>query len=207
MANYAMNACKLTNLLNMLDFKQNYFIVTVLSSCQSSVQNIKNLKKHLRKMAVNYNETAKTLKSKAENMTQWIQQQPNQQQNQSGRYHKRYIRHQVNRARMCRVVARKTMKMVKHIAEPKCDVDGNYERIQCESSGKWCWCVNENGRRVGSMKPLKKLNCSRSDKGRNQSLTKIYFRIELLHLSGDYGRRITHHLSQNQWSNQARILR
>ena len=128
-------------------------------------------------MAVNYNETAKTLKSKAENMTQWIQQHPNQQQNQSRSRHQRYIRHKLmNRARMCRLVARKTVKMAKHISEPKCGADGNYEsiRIQCESSGKWCWCVNENGRRVGSIKPLKKLNCSSTDKGRNQPFMKIY---------------------------------
>ena len=137
-------------------------------------------------MAANYNETAKTLKSKAENMTQWIQQQPSQQRNQSGSHHQRYIRHQMNLARMCRVVARNTMKLVKHIAEPKCDAAGNYETIQCESSGKWCWCVNENGKRVGSTKPLKKLNCSSTDNGRNLFFKKIYFRKELLHLSIDY---------------------
>ena len=124
----------------------------------------------------NYNETAMTLISKAENMTQRIQQQPNQQRNQSGRYHQRYIRHQINRARMCRMVARTTMRWVKHIAEPKCDADGNYEIIQCELSGKWCWCVNENGKRVGSMKPLKELNCSSAHEGRNQLFKTIYFR-------------------------------
>lgn len=182
-----MNACKLTNLMITLELKENCFIVTVLSSCQSSILNIKNLKKHLRKMAANYNETAKTLKSKAENITQRIQQQPNQRRNQSGRHHQRYIRHQMSRVRMCRLVAKKTMKSVKHIAEPKCDVDGNYETIQCESSGKWCWCVNENGKRVGSMKLLKKLNCSSTDEGRNQFCKKIYFRKELFHLSGDWG--------------------
>ena len=186
MTDYGMNACKLTNLLIMLD----YFIVTVLSSCQSSILNIKTLKKQLRKMAANYNETAKTLKSKAENMTQWVQQQPSQQRNQSRSHHQRYIRHQMNRARMCRVVARNTMKVVKHIAEPKCDADGNYETIQCEASGKWCWCVNENGKRVGSMKLLKKLNCSSTDKGRNQFFMKIYSRKELLHLIRDSGRAV-----------------
>ena len=136
-------------------------------------------------MAANYNETAKTLKSKAENMTQWIQQQPNKQQNQSGSHHQRYIRHQMNRARMCHLVARKTVKMVQLIDEPKCDADGNFKSIQCESSRKWCWCVNENGRRVGSMKPMKKLNCSSTDKGRNQYFMKIYLRKELLHLGWD----------------------
>ena len=138
--------------------------------------NIKNLKKYLRKMVVKYNKTANALKSKAENMTQWIQQQPNQQQNQSRSHHQRYIRHQMNQERMCRRVARDTKKMVKHIAEPKCDANGNYESIQCESSGKWCWCVSENGRRVGSMKPLKKLNCSSIDKRRNQSFRNCVLR-------------------------------
>ena len=152
---------------NMLNSSKVIFLVTVLSLCQSSVLNIKNLKEHLRKMSVNYNKTAQTLKSKAENMTKLIQQQPNQQQNQSGLHHQRDIRHQRSRARMCRVVARNTIKMVRHLAEPQCDADGNYESIQCESSGKWCWCVNENGRRVGPRKPLKKLNCSSIDKSKN----------------------------------------
>lgn len=105
-------------------------------------------------------------------MTKLIQQQPNQQQNQSGLHHQRDIRHQRSRARMCRVVARNTIQMVRHLAEPQCDADGNYESIQCESSGKWCWCVNENGRRVGPRKPLKKLNCSSIDKSNNQSFRK-----------------------------------
>lgn len=164
MASYVINTRKLGNtLLNIEEFQQKYFIVTVLSSCQSSELNIKNLKEHLSKMAVNYNKTANTLKSKAENMTQLMQQQPTLQLNQS----RRHIRHQMSRARMCRVMARNTLKMVKHIAELKCTADGNYERTQCESSGKWCWCVNENGMRVGSMKPLKKLNCSSTVKGGN----------------------------------------
>lgn len=155
-------------------------------------------------MAANYNETAKTLKSKAENRTQWIQQQPSQQRNQSGRHHQRYIRHQMNRARMCFVVARKTMKSVKHIAEPKCDADGNYETIQCESSGKWCWCVNENGKRVGSTKLPKELNCSGTDKGRNQSFKKIFFRKELLHLSRDCGRILAVRVFRRGNSNKAK---
>ena len=157
---------------NMFNSSKVIFLVTVLSLCQSSVLNIKNLEEHLRKMSVNYNKTAQTLKSKAENMTKLIQQQPNQQQNQSGLHHQRDIRHQRSRARMCRVVARNTIQMVRHLAEPQCDADGNYESIQCESSGKWCWCVNENGRRVGPRKPLKKLNCSSIDKSNNQSFRK-----------------------------------
>lgn len=152
-------------------------------------------------MAVNYNETANTLKSKAENMTQLMQQQPTLQLNQS----RRHIRHQMSRARMCRVMARNTLKMVKHIAELKCTADGNYERTQCESSGKWCWCVNENGMRVGSMKPLKKLNCSSTVKGGNWSFKKICNGKQIFHLSLDQGQRMTHLFSQNLRSNQARI--
>lgn len=68
---------------------------------------------------------------------------------------------------MCCLVVKKIMKLVKYIVEFKCDVDGNYEIIQCELLGKWCWCVNENGKRVGLMKLLKKLNCFSIDEGRN----------------------------------------
>ena len=75
----------------------------------------------------------------------------------------------MGRARLCRMEARDTVRVAKHITEPKCAADGNYESIQCDSSGRWCWCINENGKMVGSMKPLKKLNCSSTGKGRKQT--------------------------------------
>lgn len=140
-------------------------------------------------------------------MTKLIQQQSNQQQNQSGLHHQRDIRHQRSRARMCRVVARNTMKMVKHLAEPQCDADGNYESIQCESSGKWCWCVNENGRRIGPIKPLKKLNCSSIDKSKNQSFRKYVLGKNCFISVGIKVREWRIVLSKASGSNQASIVR
>ncbi|XP_078349977.1 uncharacterized protein LOC144634818 [Oculina patagonica] len=142
-------------------------LVPVLSPCQSSQLNVKNLKEHLSKKIAEYNETANNLKTKAENATQWLQQQPIQQLNQSRRHHQQYITHQMGRATMCRMVARFTRIMEKYVTKPKCAADGSYESIQCESSGKRCWCVDENGNMVGyGVKSLKKLNCSSAVIGR-----------------------------------------
>ncbi|KAJ7330750.1 hypothetical protein OS493_021679 [Desmophyllum pertusum] len=125
----------------------------VLSPCQSSQLNIKNLKELLSKMAANYSETANNLKSKAENTSL-------KHVNQSHQQRQRYRRHQLNQERMCRMIARDILNMLRYITEPKCAADGNYESIQCGSSGRRCWCVDVNGKMVGFMKSRDKLNCS-----------------------------------------------
>lgn len=56
--------------------------------------------------------------------------------------------------------------MAKYLTEPKCAADGNFESVQCNPSGKKCWCVDENGKMVGwKMGARDKLNCSTSDEG------------------------------------------
>lgn len=140
-----------------------HYVVLVLSPCQSSQLNIKNLKELLSKMAANYSETANNLKSKAENTSlKHVNQSRGHQQRQ------RYRRHQLNQERMCRMIARDILNMLRYITEPKCAADGNYESIQCGSSGRRCWCVDVNGKMVGFMKSRDKLNCSA--KGRKRKL-------------------------------------
>ena len=144
------------------------FICLVLSPCQSTQLNIRNLKEHLSKMAATYNETANDLKSVAENATQWTQQPPlTVPQNQS-RHQQHAVRRQMLRVRVCRIIARETRRMEKYFIEPKCTADGKFESIQCGPSGKKCWCVDENGRMIGFMKPQEKLNCSNVHQGRRQ---------------------------------------
>ena len=56
--------------------------------------------------------------------------------------------------------------MAKYLTEPKCAADGDFESVQCNPSGKKCWCVDENGKMVGwKMGVRDKLNCSTSDEG------------------------------------------
>ena len=68
------------------------------------------------------------------------------------------------------MATRTAKRLAKHLTEPECAADGKYESIQCESSGRWCWCVDDNGKKVGFGKKLKKLNCSSIGKGEKQTL-------------------------------------
>ena len=118
-------------------------------------------------MAAIYNETARDLKSKATNSTQWMQHRPVVvPQNQSGQQ-RNVAKHQMFRAKVCYVLSRDTRWMARHSTEPKCGADGNFERKQCGPSGKKCWCVDEEGKMI-SRKDPDSLNCSKTYEGRRK---------------------------------------
>lgn len=139
-----------------------------MSPCQSAQLNIRSLKEHLRIMAAIYNETASDLKSKAKNSTQRMQHHPVVvPQNQSGQQ-RNVAKHHMYRATVCRILSRQTRRMGRYFKEPKCGADGNFERMQCGPSGEKCWCVDKEGKKIGSREDPEMLNCSKTYGGRRK---------------------------------------
>lgn len=44
------------------------------------------------------------------------------------------------------------------VFEPQCKEESVYSRKQCWTSTGYCWCVDDNGRRIGNL-TRKKLSC------------------------------------------------
>ena len=134
-------------------------------------------------MASKCNATANNLKYEAKNATQWMQERP--AAHRSGNLTMEY---QTLRKKVWGTLARRAGKMVRDLTKPKCASDGSFESMQCGSSDKRCWCVDENGRKRGPVKSRSKLNCSRSEgktKGRDSwknivTFKKYHWHIALL---------------------------
>ena len=134
-------------------------------------------------MASKCNATANNLKYEAKNATQWMQERP--MAHRSGNLTMEY---QTLRKEVWGILARRAEKMVRDLTKPKCASDGSFESMQCGSSDKSCWCVDENGRKRGPVKSRNKLNCSRSEgktKGRDSwknivTFKKYHWHIALL---------------------------
>ena len=132
-------------------------------------------------MASKCNATANNLKHEAKNATQWMQERPT-----AHRSRNRTMEYQTLRKKVWGTLARRAGKMVRHLTKPKCASDGSFESMQCGSSDKRCWCVDENGRKRGPVKSRNKLNCSRSEgktKGRNSWKNIVTFKKYHMHIA------------------------
>ena len=133
-------------------------LILVLTECQSAQLDIENIKEHLNKMASKCNATANNLKYEAKNVTQWMQERPMAHSSRN-----LTTEHQTLLKKICGMLTRRAEKMVRDLTSPKCASDGSFKSMQCGLFGKRCWCVDENGRKRGSVKSRNKLNCSRSE--------------------------------------------